>query len=819
MSRSGLIARNAASLFASQGVTWALGLVFIVVVPRSVGASEWGEWSLAWALTSVAAAVTGLGLSTLLVKEISRHRERAAEYVGAAISAQALLAALYVALTLGFTFVAGYAGHTRLIITLVTAAGATTFLAMPMTAGLQALERMQFTSLGQVLSSGLVSLIAVLMVKVAAVGMVSISVAAFGAALLAAAVQYYGLSRRIAVRPRFDPGLIRHMIVSGLPYWASGLFLSFYVWIDTVLLSILTTTTEVGWYGAATKMISTLGMLPFIVNMVVFPALSHSYHNDRAGMSRLAQTSLRIVLSLGLPMVAGVVILGPQIVQLLYGASYAPAAPIVVVLSLTLLPIFTATLVNGQLIAVDRQLAWTGVMAACCVVNPALNLVMIGAFERMYGNGALGASYALLITDTLVGVAAVALLPRDVLGRMRSILGPLGRAVLATLAMCAVVWALRGAFVLVPIIFGAAVFVIAALGLRVFDSADILAARRVATKLETKVRVRRHSRATEPRPEEDRAQSDTRITVAICTRDRPHHIVAAVRSVLAQDHPAFEVLVVDQTRSGATEAALAALRHGDVPLRYVHLDEVGISRARNCAMQNAHTELVAFTDDDCIVPEGWLRTMAASMADPRVELVWGQVLAPPELAAREARDGVTPVLPLAQRERLDARNGFRVFGMCANCGLRRSAWQRVGGFDNMLGTGSPLYSGEDFDISYRIFRTGGTVLLEPDLYVFHHGFRTLSDWSKTVRDYGLGVGSFYFKHVRMGDVRVAGMLALTLVREAGGTVRKLLRARPARNQWSYTVNLLRGIARSLRYDIDPRIRVYRERGAEPRVAA
>ena len=823
MSRSGLIARNAAFLFGGQAVTWALGLVFIVIVPRSVGASAWGEWTLAWALTSVAAAVTGLGLSTLLVKEISRDRERAADYVGAALFAQAMLAAAYAALVLGFTHAARYGAHTQLIITLVTGAGVVTFLTVPITAGLQALEKMQFTSLGQVISSGLLSLIAILLVKVAAVGMIAISVAAFSATVFAGAVQWYGLSQRIQIRPRFDRALVRHMIVGGLPYWASGLFLSFYVWIDTVLLSIMTSTTEVGWYGAATKLISTLGILPFVVNMAVFPALSHSYRHDRDGMARLAQTSLRIVLSVGLPMVAGVVLVGPQIMRLLYGWAFEPAAPIVVVLSLTLLPIFIATLVNGQLIAVDRQLAWTGVMAACCVVNPALNLVMIGLFERLYHNGALGASYALLITDTLVGVAAVALLPRDVLGRMRPILAPVGRAAVATWVMGVAVWALRDTFVLIPIIAGAGVFIASALLLRVFTSSDLNLARHLGARLLARVRVLRPRRAVvPPRIAMDNAveQGGNRplITVAICTRDRADHLAAAVESVADQAFPGLEVIVVDQSETTATADVVHKLMQRYPSVRYMQLAEVGLSRARNWAIEHARGDLVAFTDDDCQAPPGWLQRMAGCFEDRDVDLVFGQVVAPPDLAGREGLDGVTPVLPIQRRERLDRRTGFKVFGMGANCGVRKAAWARVGGFDIVLGAGGPLLSGEDFDFSYRVFRTGGAILLEPELVIVHRGFRPIADWPKTVRDYGLGVGSFYFKHVRMGDLRVAGMLARTLLRETAGATRKLIRAKPARNQWSYTVNLLRGMARSLDYDIDPHLRIYRRR-AESRAAA
>lgn len=829
MSRSGLIARNAAFLFGGQAVTWALSLVFIVIVPRSVGASEWGEWSLAWALTSLTAAIAGMGLSTLLIKEIARDRETAARHIGAALTAQTMLAVPFIILVLGFTYSAGYSSHTRLIITLVTGAAVVGFLTVPINAGLQALEKMHFSSIGQILTSGLLSLIAVLLVKVAAVGMVSISVAAFGAALLAAVAQTYGLSRRIEIRPRADWPLIRHFIIGGLPYWATGLFLTFYVWVDTVLLSLLTNTQEVGWYGAATKLISTLGVLPYIINMAVFPALSHSYRHDREAMRRLAQTSLRIVLSVGLPMVVGVVLLGPQVVRLLYGSAFAPAGPIVVVLCLTLLPIFTATLVNGQLIAVDRQLAWTGVMAACCIVNPALNLFLISIFERTYHNGALGASYALLITDTLVGVAAVALLPRDVLGKMRPILAPVGRSALATGIMGLAVWALRNQFLVLPVGAGIVIFALSALALRVFTPADIDLVRRLLRRLGAKAGRRRvvlqpeppaaiSTQVSEPAPE-SAEDGRPQISVAICTRDRPDTLAAAVVSVIAQEHPSFEVIVVDQSTSPLSANVVRGLMQRHEQLRYMRLTEVGLSLARNCAIEHARADLVAFTDDDCEVPQGWLQTMARSLQDPEVDLIFGQVLAPPDFARREGVEGVTPMLPISRRQRLDGRTGFKVFGMGANCGLRRSAWERVGGFDNVLGAGGPLLSGEDFDFSYRIFRTGGAILLEPDLVVYHRGFRSLSEWPKTVRDYGLGVGSFYVKHVRMGDLRAAAMLARTLVRETAGATRKVIRAKPARNQWSYTVNLVRGMVRSFQYDVDPQLRIYRERTVRTRAAA
>ena len=44
-----------------------------------------------------------------------------------------------------------------------------------------------------------------------------------------------------------------------------------------------------------------------------------------------------------------------------------------------------------------------------------------------------------------------------------------------------------------------------------------------------------------------------RIAVVIATVHRPDDVVRAVESVLACSHPSFEVLVVDQSRTGARQ--------------------------------------------------------------------------------------------------------------------------------------------------------------------------------------------------------------------------------------------------------------------------
>lgn len=476
MSQNGLIARNAAFLMLGQAVSWTLSLAFLLIVPRSVGAREWGEWSLAGAITAVVTTLAGLGLGTLVIKEVSREPARVSRLVSSALGAQLLMAIPFAVVVTVFAMIAPYSGHTRIVIALVTAGSLVTFVTLPVTSALIGLQKMHISSIGTIISSGLVSLAAVLLVKFAAVGIIAISCAALLGALAAAVTQFRGLHRYASFAPSFDANLIRSLVFRGLPYWASGLFLSVYMWIDSVMLSLMTSTTEVGWYGAATRLISTLGFLPYIITMAFFPVLSHGYRHDRETMSRLAGVSLRLLVSLGLPVVVGTAIVGPRVVLLIYGWAFHPAGQILMVLSLTLLPMFVATLINSFLIAADRQVAWTWVMGASCVLNPAINLVAISVFERVSHNGALGAAYALLITDTVIGAAALVLMPRELWASVKKNALAMSRAAIAAGLMGGLVWLLRDRSVYGQVAVGAVSFAVFAFVLRVFTAEDLAAA-------------------------------------------------------------------------------------------------------------------------------------------------------------------------------------------------------------------------------------------------------------------------------------------------------------------------------------------------------
>jgi glycosyltransferase involved in cell wall biosynthesis len=223
------------------------------------------------------------------------------------------------------------------------------------------------------------------------------------------------------------------------------------------------------------------------------------------------------------------------------------------------------------------------------------------------------------------------------------------------------------------------------------------------------------------------------MSVVICTRNRPDKIGTAVTSVLANDHPAFDLTVIDQSTTDATEAVLVPFTQDDPRLHYFHVDEAGLSRAYNNGIRRTTGEIIAFTDDDCIVPTNWLTTIEEAFdADNEGDLLYGQVVA----ASTEGDDArLTPVLEIKTAERLSRKDRFRIIGMGANFAARRRLFETIGGFDEVLGGGGPLRSSQDFDLAYRTFHAGSVILLRPEVTLRHDGRRDLEDWPTLLRNY------------------------------------------------------------------------------------
>ena len=80
--------------------------------------------------------------------------------------------------------------------------------------------------------------------------------------------------------------------------------------------------------------------------------------------------------------------------------------------------------------------------------------------------------------------------------------------------------------------------------------------------------------------------------------------------------------------------------------------------------------------------------------------------------------------------------------------FRKNIFQKIGLFDPKLGRGTPLETGEEIDMYYRILKKGFKIIYEPNAIVYHRHRQTVSEILKASYTAGLGVSAFIFKHYK-----------------------------------------------------------------------
>jgi GT2 family glycosyltransferase len=244
--------------------------------------------------------------------------------------------------------------------------------------------------------------------------------------------------------------------------------------------------------------------------------------------------------------------------------------------------------------------------------------------------------------------------------------------------------------------------------------------------------------------------------LVVATVDRTDELRRLFASLEQQTHRRFRVLLVDQNEDERVNEVLGAYPSMDVKrLRSGR----GLSRARNVALPEITADLVAFPDDDCLLPPNLLERVARRFSDDRdLDGLTGRAAD----ARGESSSSWSRSAAVLTRENLWNRAiSFTIF-------LRAAVVTDVGRFDEQLGL--PSSSGEETEYLVRAVGAGARIEYDPDLVVLHEDKTPSADALRALGEReGAAIGYILRKHgyplraVSRMLIRPAGGLAVALV--------------------------------------------------------
>lgn len=449
------IAKNAGVLMSSQLIMWSLSLVLTIFLPRYLGAAGIGQLHFADSLWIIAGVFVAFGASTLMTKEIARDPSRTASLFGTTLVLRTLFFLLVYVVLIGALKLFNYRADTIIVVGIVGIASLVWQYANACQAALQGVEQMEWVSLASISSKIIYTVVAV-MLLLAGAGVFIIAALLLVSAFISLGIQLFFLLRIQPLRFTFSSQTAITMLRASTPYFLSGLFLVVYAQIDVIFISAYLNEEAVGWYGAADRLFATFLFIPAALTLAAFPAFSRMFLSDPDPLKKLMSKSFDMLLLIGVPLGLGLLSIADPLVILLFGPEFEQSGTILAVFGIVLILTFQNILLGKFLISIDKQNIWTAVMAIATVITIFLDILLIPLCEALIGNGAVGGALAFVITESILLISALLLLPSGTLGRAN--VSVAARILLAGAIMLFAVWPIRAMFIGIPILVGAGVY-------------------------------------------------------------------------------------------------------------------------------------------------------------------------------------------------------------------------------------------------------------------------------------------------------------------------------------------------------------------------
>jgi cellulose synthase/poly-beta-1,6-N-acetylglucosamine synthase-like glycosyltransferase len=205
---------------------------------------------------------------------------------------------------------------------------------------------------------------------------------------------------------------------------------------------------------------------------------------------------------------------------------------------------------------------------------------------------------------------------------------------------------------------------------------------------------------------------------------RKELIDRCLNSLLTMDLKDIEAIIV--VRPGFSYS------HKDQRVRVVEQGGKGVSNARNCGIREASGKVIAFTDDDCVVSRQWLSSLMRAFEDPEVG------------GAGSIREAYNPhnsiaslwdasyILPGSLVQKYGYLRDHDTFLCTSSAAYRAEVIKGLAGFDESLP------SGEDYDLSVRVKRSGFRLALVPEARVWHEHPSSLKSVARQQRWHAQG---------------------------------------------------------------------------------
>lgn len=460
------IVNNTVISLVGQAVTWTSTLLLTIAYGRFLGDVKFGELYFAISLVALIGFPIEFGFNLQLVRDVAQEQDDARRYLSNTVIIKfSLWLILYCCIFL-FCWLIGYSPEIRMLVTICGITLLFTGITNIFSSLHYAIERNIFPVIGTILEKGLTALLGFFLLKYGA-GVLVIAFVLMGGSCTNLCWQALWFVRSYGFQFTIDPYLIRKLMHTSIPFMLYGILGVIYYRLDTILLSFMTNTATVGWYGAGYRIFDTLTFLPgIVIGAIMYPVFSKlSFHSEETLKTAVEKSTNFLLLSV-FPITTLMVLAAPNIVGYLYHRSdFEQTVYVLQGLGPGLIFLYVNSILSAILMSTKREKKMPILAGIALIFNLSLNLFLIPRYQHV------GAAVVTSLTEMLLLVLSLFFIPRYLIP-VKSI--PVCfKSIIASAGMGGIIWLLRTHSIFIIMLAAIPVYFMLATLLRTIPGEDL----------------------------------------------------------------------------------------------------------------------------------------------------------------------------------------------------------------------------------------------------------------------------------------------------------------------------------------------------------
>lgn len=355
MSQSRLIFKNTVAHTIANLTTRFSNILIVLFMARIFHASGVGIYSTAIAYFALIDVATNMGATTYLIREIAKSPTRTNYFVVHFSIMGGMFAALVVGLVWLILPFLGYSYELTISMYIIVLAAVPGTLNAAQYSAFIAHQKVKFVTYTSfacaVLNTGVS-----LYLMIQGYSVISLMVVFVIIQYLMMFIYFYFINRYItSLFWEFEFSSALQIIREIKVFAALSILGALFAQPEIIILSLLVSETEVGYYSAALKVVGLWYFIPEIFMTNVYPVLSNSYHSSDYKFQIIQDKSVKYLLALSLPLAVGIMVTANPIINLLYGPGFEPAVLLLRILAWTIPIAYISTILWRVLAARNQQ--------------------------------------------------------------------------------------------------------------------------------------------------------------------------------------------------------------------------------------------------------------------------------------------------------------------------------------------------------------------------------------------------------------------------------------------------------------------------------